>query len=53
MNVIKLIVLFAIVFIFTTVGLTACDKELEQNEVKNKQWVQDSNDGKPFTNYGE
>ena len=53
MNVLKLIVLFTIVFIFTTVGLTACDKELEQNEAKNKQWVQDSKDGKPFTNYGE
>lgn len=34
-------------------GLKACDHEAEQNEIKNRQWVQDAKDGKPFTNYGE
>ena len=33
--------------------LKACDHEAEQNEIKNRQWVQDAKDGKPFTNYGE
>lgn len=51
MNALKLIVLFTIMCIFTAVGLKACDKELERNEVKNKQWVQDAKNGKPYTNY--
>lgn len=34
-------------------GLKACDHELEQNEINNRQWVQDAKDGKPYTNYGE
>ena len=34
-------------------GLKACDHEAEQNEIKNRQWVQDAKDGKPYTNYGE
>ena len=34
-------------------GFKACDHELEQNEIKNRQWVQDAKDGKPYTNYGE
>ena len=34
-------------------GLKACDHEAEQNEIKNRQWVQDVKDGKPYTNYGE
>lgn len=37
----------------TILGLQACDHELEQNEIKNRQWSQDFKDGKPFTNYGE
>lgn len=38
---------------FMLMGLKACDHEAEQNEIKNRQWVQDAKDGKPFTNYGE
>ena len=53
MNVLKTMVLFAIMFIFATVALKACDHELEQNEIKNRQWSQDAKDGKPYTNYGE
>lgn len=34
-------------------GLQACDREAEHNEIKNRQWVQDAKDGKPYTNYGE
>lgn len=34
-------------------GLKACDHEAEHTEIKNKQWVQDAKDGKPYTNYGE
>lgn len=34
-------------------GLKACDHEAEQNEIKNRQWVQDAKDGKPYTNFGE
>ena len=37
----------------TALGLKACDHEAEQNEIKNRQWVQDVKDGKPYTNYGE
>ena len=33
--------------------LQAFNHEAEQNEIKNKQWVQDAKDGKPYTNYGE
>ena len=36
-----------------SLGLKACDHEAEQNEIKNRQWVKDSKDGKPYTNYGE
>lgn len=53
MQTLKFIVFVAVMSIFTTLFLKACDKELDQNEAKNIQWVQDSNDGKPFTNYGE
>lgn len=53
MNVLKSMVLIAIMFILATVALKACDHEAEQNEIKNRQWVQDAQDGKPYTNYGE
>ena len=43
------ITLFLILF---TMGLVACDYEAQQNETKNRQWVEDSNNGKPYTNYG-
>ena len=47
-------VLVFIMFVWAMVlGLKACDHEVEQNEIKNRQWVQDVNDGKPYTNYGE
>ena len=41
------------IFIICLMGLKACDHEAEQNETKNRQWVADSNNGKPYTNYGE
>ena len=41
------------IFIICLMGLKVCDYEAEQNEIKNKQWVQDAKDGKPYTNYGE
>lgn len=44
---------FAMWFIIFAMGLKTCDHELKQNEIKNLQWVEDSNNGKPFTNYGE
>lgn len=53
MNVLKSLVLIAIMFIFATVALKACNHEAEQNEIKNRQWIQDAKDGKPYTNYGE
>ena len=40
-------------FVLCFMGLKACDHELEQNGIKNRQWVQDVEYGKPFTNYGE
>ena len=39
-------------FILCFMGLKACDYEAQQNETKNRQWVEDSNNGKPYTNYG-
>ena len=44
---------FIITFGVMSLGLKACDYEMEQNEIKNRQWVQDAKDGKPYTNYGE
>lgn len=44
---------FIMVIIMTVLFLKACDKQVEQNEIKNRQWVQDAKDGKPYTNYGE
>ena len=41
------------IFIICLMGLKACDYEAEQNAIKNLQWVEDSNKGKPYTNYGE
>lgn len=41
------------IFIICLMGLKACVYESEQNEIKNLQWVEDSNNGKPYTNYGE
>lgn len=52
-NLMLYILMFILVFVFTVTGLKACDHEADQNEIKNRQWVQDSKDGKPFTNYGE
>lgn len=47
-------VLACIMFVCVmSLGLKACDHEAEQNEIKNRQWVQDAKDGKPYTNYGE
>lgn len=53
----KNILYSAIAFIMLTytmvLGLKACDHEAEQNEIKNRQWVQDAKDGKPYTNFNE
>ena len=52
-NFILSLVTISMFLILFTMGLKACDHELEQNEINNRQWVQDAKDGKPFTNYGE
>ena len=52
-NLMLYILMFILVFVFTVTGLKACDYEADQNEIKNLQWVEDVNNGKPFTNYGE
>lgn len=39
-----------LIYGFMLIGLEALDHELEQNEIKNRQWVQDIKDGKPYTN---
>ena len=53
----KNLLLYIFTFILTfgamLLGLKACDHEAAHNEIKNHQWVQDSKDGKPYTNYGE
>ena len=49
----KNFMLYLIMFVICFMGLKACDHEAEQNEIKNRQWVQDAKDGKPYTNYGE
>lgn len=52
-NVLCSILAFILLCGVMILGLQACDHEAEQNEIKNRQWVQDAKDGKPFTNYGE
>ena len=52
-NVMQYILTFILFFVVMFTGLKACDHEAEQNEINNRQWVQDAKDGKPFTNYGE
>lgn len=52
-NVLFNIVSFILLCCVMSLGLKACDHEAEQNEIKNRQWVQDAKDGKPYTNYGE
>lgn len=52
-NVLYSALAFILLFGVMVLGLQACDHEAEQNEIKNRQWVQDSKDGKPYTNYGE
>lgn len=47
------IITFILMCSVMILGLKACDHEAEQNEIKNRQWVQDAKDGKPYTNYGE
>ena len=37
----------------TSLALKSCEAEYENDLNKQRQWVQDSKDGKPFTNYGE
>ena len=52
-NLLIFIVTFILLCGFMLLGLKACAHEAEQNEIKNRQWVQDAKDGKPYTNYGE
>ena len=52
-NVLCGVLAFIMLVCAMVLGLKACDHEAEQNEIKNRQWVQDAKDGKPFTNYGE
>ena len=52
-NVLCSVLVFIMFVCVMVLGLKACDHEAEQNEIKNRQWVQDVKDGKPYTNYGE
>ena len=52
-NVLISLLAFIMFVCVMVLGLKACDHEAEQNEIKNRQWVQDAKDGKPYTNYGE
>ena len=52
-NILYSTVAFIMLVSVMVLGLKACDHEAEQNEIKNRQWVQDVKDGKPYTNYGE
>ena len=52
-NVLCSIIAFILLWGVMVLGLKACDYEAEQNEIKNRQWLQDVKDGKPYTNYGE
>lgn len=47
------IAMFILLCGFVVMGLKACDHEAKQNEIKNRQWVQDVKNGKPYTNFGE
>ena len=52
-NVLCSVLAFIMLVCVMSLGLKACDHELKQNKIKNLQWVEDSNNGKPYTNYGE
>ena len=52
-NVLISLLAFIMLVCVMVLGLKACDHEAEQNEIKNRQWVQDVKNGKPYTNYGE
>ena len=52
-NVLISVLAFIMFVCVMVLGLKVCDHEAEQNEIKNRQWVQDAKDGKPYTNYGE
>ena len=52
-NVLCSLLAFIMLVSVMVLGLKACDHEAEQNEIKNLQWVEDVNNGKPFTNYWE
>ena len=52
-NVLISVLAFIMFVCVMVLGLKECDHEAEQNEIKNRQWVQDVKDGKPYTNYGE
>ena len=52
-NVLISVLAFIMLVCVMVLGLKACDHEAEQNEIKNRQWVQDAKDGKPYTNFNE
>ena len=52
-NVLCSLLAFIMLVSAMVLGLKACDHEAEQNEIKNRQWVQDAKDGKPYTNFNE
>ena len=52
-NILYSTVAFIMLTYVMVLGLKACDHEAEQNEIKNRQWVQDAKDGKPYTNFNE
>ena len=52
-NILYSAIAFIMLVSVMVLGLKACDHEAEQNEIKNRQWVQDVKDGKPYTNFNE
>ena len=51
-NLLCSVLAFIMLVCVMVLGLKTCDHEAEQNEIKNRQWVKDAKDGKPYTNYG-
>lgn len=52
-NFILYLLAFLIISIMCALGFKACDYEAQQNESKNLQWVEDANNGNPYTNFQE
>ena len=52
-KIINVVLPIIIAMVLTVLFVKSCDAEYENDLNKQRQWVQDSKDGKAFTNYGE